>query len=80
MSLTCVACCVQEDKKVKDRIDARNTLESYCYNMKNSLEDSEKGLADKMGADDKETVEKAVQVCVCSRSPFLYALLELQCV
>jgi endoplasmic reticulum chaperone BiP len=57
----CVYVCLQEDKKVKDRIDSRNSLESYCYNLKNSLEDSEKGLADKMGADDKEAVEKAVQ-------------------
>ncbi len=59
----CTCCRVQEDKKVKDRIDARNTLESYCYNLKNSMEDSEKGLADKMGEDDKSTVETAVQVC-----------------
>jgi len=50
----------EEDKKVKDRIDARNALESYCYNLKNSLEDSEK-LADKIGEEDKETVETAVQ-------------------
>ncbi|CAB9529312.1 Luminal-binding protein [Seminavis robusta] len=28
----------EEDKKVKDRIDARNGLESYLYNLKNTLE------------------------------------------
>merc|ERR1712094_17955 len=28
-----------EDKKVKERIDARNGLESYLYNMKNTLDD-----------------------------------------
>ena len=38
----------QEDKKVKDRIDSRNGLEGYCYNLKNMLEDDEKGLADKL--------------------------------
>merc|ERR1711991_200729 len=32
----------EEDKKVKDRIDGRNGLEGYCYNLKNTLEDEEK--------------------------------------
>ena len=34
----------EEDKKVKDRIDGRNGLEGYLYNLKNTLEDVEKGL------------------------------------
>ena len=38
----------QEDKKVKDRIDSRNGLEGYCYNLKNMLEDDEKGVAEKL--------------------------------
>jgi len=46
---------------VKDKIDARNGLESYCYNLKNQLEDGEKGIADKIESDDKEAIEKAVQ-------------------
>ena len=33
----------EEDRKVKERIDARNGLESYLYNLKNTLEDDEKG-------------------------------------
>merc|ERR1712072_857175 len=37
-----------EDKKVKERIDSRNALEGYCYNLKNQLEDEEKGIADKL--------------------------------
>merc|ERR1719439_76418 len=37
-----------EDKKVKGRITARNGLESYLYNLKNPLEDDEKGVADKI--------------------------------
>merc|ERR1712191_39562 len=32
----------EEDKKVKERIDARNGLESYLYNLKNTLDDDEK--------------------------------------
>merc|ERR1711971_1026621 len=35
-----------EDKKVKERIDAKNQLENYVYSMKNTLSDSEKGVAD----------------------------------
>merc|ERR1712028_278314 len=34
----------EEDKKVKERIDAKNGLESYVYNLKNTLEDDEKVL------------------------------------
>eukprot|EP00500_Bicosoecida_sp_ms1_P001546 CAMPEP_0203806632 /NCGR_PEP_ID=MMETSP0115-20131106/597_1 /ASSEMBLY_ACC=CAM_ASM_000227 /TAXON_ID=33651 /ORGANISM="Bicosoecid sp, Strain ms1" /LENGTH=662 /DNA_ID=CAMNT_0050715295 /DNA_START=72 /DNA_END=2060 /DNA_ORIENTATION=- len=50
-----------EDKKVKERIDARNGLEGYCYNLKNTLEDEEKGVAGKISEEDKETIEEAVQ-------------------
>mmetsp|Transcript_28988 Transcript_28988/g.81654 ORF Transcript_28988/g.81654 Transcript_28988/m.81654 type:complete len:662 (+) Transcript_28988:239-2224(+) len=50
----------EEDKMIKERVDARNSLETYCYNMKNSVEDSDK-LADKLEDDDKETISEAVQ-------------------
>ena len=43
----------EEDKKVKDRIDAKNGLESFLYNLKNTFEDEEKGIASKI-----EPVEK----------------------
>jgi len=49
-----------EDKKAKDRIDGRNGLEGYCYNVKNQLED-EKGVGGKIDSDDKEAITKAVQ-------------------
>lgn len=48
----------EEDKAVKDRIDARNSLESYLYNMKNLLDDEEKGVSDKISEADKEVREK----------------------
>merc|ERR1712226_971920 len=44
----------EEDKKVREKIEARNQLENYVYSMKNTLSDSEKGVADKIGDDDKE--------------------------
>merc|ERR1712183_40138 len=34
-----------EDKKVKERIDSRNGLESYLYNLKNTLDDDEKSAS-----------------------------------
>ncbi|KAH8965593.1 hypothetical protein BDL97_04G125300 [Sphagnum fallax] len=49
-----------EDKKVKERIDARNSLETYVYNMKNQINDKDK-LGDKIDSDDKETIEAAVK-------------------
>ena len=51
----------EEDKKVRERIEARNALENYVYSMKNTLGDSEKGIADKIGGDDKDTIEKALE-------------------
>jgi len=38
----------EEDKAVQGRINAKNGLESYLYNLKNTLEDEEKGVADKI--------------------------------
>ena len=51
----------EEDKKTKERIDGRNGLEGYCYNLKNMLEDEEKGISDKISEEDKETIEEAVK-------------------
>merc|ERR1711968_336637 len=50
----------EEDKKVQGRITAKNGLESYLYNMKNTLDDDEKGVADKLSADDKEEIENTI--------------------
>jgi len=48
------------DKKVKAKIDAKNSLENYIYSMKNTVEDKEK-LADKLSEEDKSTVQNAVK-------------------
>jgi len=48
----------EEDKKVKDRIDSRNGLESYLYNLKNTLEDEEK--AANISAEDKKELQDIV--------------------
>lgn len=50
----------EEDKLVKERIDARNGLESYLYNLKNQLEDEDKGIADSISAEDKKELQDIV--------------------
>jgi endoplasmic reticulum chaperone BiP len=47
-----------EDKKVKERIDARNGLESYLYNLKNTLDDEEKSAS--ISASDKKELQDIV--------------------
>jgi endoplasmic reticulum chaperone BiP len=49
----------EEDKKVKERVEARNELESYAYSLKNQIGDKEK-LGGKLSSDDKETIENAL--------------------
>lgn len=49
-----------DDKKVKERVEARNELESYAYSLKNQVGDKEK-LGGKLSEDDKETITKAVE-------------------
>ena len=49
-----------EDKKVRERVDARNSLETYVYNMKNTINDKDK-LADKIEKEDKEKIDSALK-------------------
>merc|ERR1712179_734393 len=48
-----------EDKKVKEKVDAKNEIESYAYSLKNQVNDKEK-LGAKLSDEDKETIENAV--------------------
>ena len=50
----------EEDKKVKEKIDARNKLETYIYNMRSTIGDKDK-LADKIDLDNKEKIESALK-------------------
>lgn len=49
----------EEDKLVKDKIDAKNALENYIYSMKSTIDDEEK-VGDKISEDDKETITEAL--------------------
>merc|ERR1712174_181500 len=48
-----------EDEANKVKIEAKNGLENYCFQMRNTLSDDK--LKDKFEAGDKEKIEKAVQ-------------------
>lgn len=43
-----------EDEQQRERISAKNSLESYCFNMKSTMEDDK--VKDKIDASDKERV------------------------
>ncbi|CAO3700325.1 unnamed protein product [Rhizopus stolonifer] len=51
-----------EDEAAAARIQARNGLESYAYNLRNSLQDEK--LATKIEAGDKEKLESAVKEAI----------------
>ncbi|KAF6069523.1 Heat shock protein SSA4 [Candida albicans] len=48
----------EEDEKEAARVQAKNQLESYAYSLKNTINDGE--MKDKIGADDKEKLTKAI--------------------
>merc|ERR1712174_23176 len=48
-----------EDASTKEKVEAKNGLENYCFTMRNTLQ--EEKLKDKFEAGDKEKIEKAFQ-------------------
>jgi L1 cell adhesion molecule like protein len=51
-----------EDEEHKKRIEAKNSLENYAFNMRNTIRDDKVG--GKLSSEDKETVEKAVEEAI----------------
>jgi heat shock protein 1/8 len=49
----------KEDETQRDRIAAKNSLESYCFNMKTTINDEK--LADKIDADDKKKITETIE-------------------
>merc|ERR1711998_236154 len=49
-----------EDKKVRERIEGRNSLESYVYSVKNTINDEEK-LKGKISDEDREKVDEIMK-------------------
>ncbi|GAQ42284.1 ATPase with role in protein import into the ER [Aspergillus tubingensis] len=50
----------EEDKAIKAKIEARNTLENYAFSLKNQVND-ENGLGGQIDEDDKQTILDAVK-------------------
>merc|ERR1712178_35514 len=50
----------EEDKKVKGKVEAKNSLENYLYSTKNTVTDKKK-LGEKISEEDKKTVLDAVE-------------------
>jgi heat shock protein 5 len=50
----------KEDNLMKERIEARNGLESYAHNIKNTMND-EKKIGDKLTAEEKTQITEAVK-------------------
>ena len=49
----------EEDKAVKEKVEAKNDLEGLTYNLKNQIDDKEK-LGGKLTDEEKSTIENAV--------------------
>jgi len=52
-----------DDKKVKERVEAKNEFESYAYSLKNQIGDKDK-LGSKLSEEDKKTLEKATEEAI----------------
>merc|ERR1712146_692143 len=52
-----------EDKKVKERVDAKNAFDGYLHSMKSAVEGSgdNKGLSEKLEAEEKEKINDALK-------------------
>ncbi|XP_061347551.1 heat shock 70 kDa protein isoform X1 [Gastrolobium bilobum] len=48
-----------EDEEVKKKVEAKNSLENYAYNMRNTIKDEK--IGGKLSPDEKEKIEKAVE-------------------
>jgi len=52
----------EEDKKTRERVDAKNAFDGYLHGLKSALEGGDgKGLADKMDEEDKEKVKESLE-------------------
>jgi len=48
-----------DDDAQRKKVESKNSLENYCFTMKNSMQDS--NIKDKIEATDQETVSKAIE-------------------
>merc|ERR1712169_59821 len=53
----------EDDKRIKETVEARNSLENYAYNIRNAINDNEK-LGDVITDSDRDTIEGAVSAAI----------------
>jgi len=55
----------EEDKKVKEHVDAKNALDGYIHSMRSAMEGfgGKKGLIEKINSDEKQTMLEALNDC-----------------
>jgi len=53
----------EEDKNVRERVDAKNAFDGYLHSMKTAVEGSgdNKGLSEKLDDEEKETIQDALK-------------------
>ncbi|KAF7806544.1 heat shock 70 kDa protein [Senna tora] len=51
-----------EDEDVKKKVEAKNSLENYAYNMRNTIRDEK--IGGKLDGDEKQKIEKAVEEAI----------------
>jgi L1 cell adhesion molecule like protein len=52
----------EDDKKAKEKVEAKNGLEQYAYTLKQSI--TEEGVKDKLSDGDKKTIESACEEAI----------------
>ncbi|RZB79874.1 Heat shock cognate 70 kDa protein isoform C [Glycine soja] len=51
-----------EDEEHKKKVEAKNALENYAYNMRNTIKDDK--IASKLSSDDKKKIEDAIEQAI----------------
>jgi len=53
----------ETDRMLREKVDARNSFDSYLYSMRSTVEGSgdSKGLSDKLESDEKSTIKEAIK-------------------
>lgn len=74
----------EEDKIQVERVEAKNKLESYCFNMGKTIEDQQ--IGSKISADEKQTIQNGVKATLdwldgnrsAGKDEFEYKLKEIE--
>merc|ERR1739841_24608 len=51
-----------EDEEHKKKVESKNALENYAYNMRNTIKDDK--IASKLGAEDKKKIDDAIEQAI----------------